>query len=99
MNIHVGNLARETSEPQLRESFAKFGEVTRVKIVLDKIDGTPKGFGFVEMPTSDHAKAAIAGLHGKDLGGRILEVSESRSQGDRSTSATGTAAVPLPEKQ
>jgi len=98
MNIHVGNLARETNESQLRESFAKFGEVTRVKIVLDKIDNTPKGFGFVEMPTVEHAQAAIAGLHGRDLGGRLLEVSESRSQMDRSTSVTGTAAVPLPRK-
>ena len=94
MNIHVGNLAKETSEPQLRESFAKYGDVTKVKIVMDKIAGTPKGFGFVEMPTLDQANAAIAGLNGKDLGGNLLAVSESRS----TTSATGTAAVPIPKK-
>jgi len=99
MNIHVGNLAKETSEPQLRESFAKFGDVTKVKIVMDKIAGTPKGFGFVEMPTLDQANAAIAGLNGKDLGGHLLAVSESRANEDRSTSATGTAAVPVPKKQ
>jgi len=85
MNIHVGNLAKETGETQLRETFAQFGEVTRVKIILDKITNTPKGFGFVDMPTTEHAKAAIAGLHGKDLGGNILQVSESRSGGDRTT--------------
>lgn len=93
MNIHVGNLAKETSEPQLRESFATFGDVTKVKIVMDKITGIPKGFGFVEMPTLDQANAAIAGLNGKDLGGKLLEVSESRS----TTNATGTAAVPVPK--
>ncbi|MBI5265840.1 MAG: RNA-binding protein [candidate division Zixibacteria bacterium] len=99
MNIHVGNLARETSEPQLRDSYAKFGEGSRVRIVLDKLDGRPKGFGFVEMPTQEHAQAAIAGLNGTDMGGKIMEVSEARSNGARPANATGTAAVPLPEKQ
>ena len=97
MNIHVGNLAKETSEPQLRESFATFGDVTKVKIVMDKITGMPKGFGFVEMPTLDHANAAIAGLNGKDLGGNLLAVSESRRDENTSTNATGTAAVPVPK--
>ena len=98
MNIHVGNLAKETSEPQLRESFAKFGDVSKVKIVMDKLTGTPKGFGFVEMPTLDHANAAIAGLNGKDLGGNLLAVSESRPREEHAMNATGTAAVPVPKK-
>jgi RNA recognition motif-containing protein len=99
MNIHVGNLAKETDEPQLRESFAKFGDVTKVRIVMDKVTGTPKGFGFVEMPTLDHANAAIAGLNGKDLGGHLLAVSQSRSGEDRTANSTGAAAVPVPKKQ
>lgn len=98
MNIHVGNLAKETTETQLRESFAKFGEVTKVKIVMDKVTTLPKGFGFVEMPTLDHANAAIVGLNGKDLGGNLLAVSESRRDEVTATNATGTAAVPVPKK-
>ncbi len=81
MNIYVGNLARETAEQELRQSFEKFGEVTRVSIVLDKIDGRPKGFGFVEMSSDEHGKAAIVGLNGKELGGRTLNVNEARSKG------------------
>ncbi len=81
MNIYVGNLARETAEQELRQSFEKFGEVTRVSIVLDKIDGRPKGFGFVEMSSDEHGKAAIAGLNGKEMGGRALNVNEARSKG------------------
>lgn len=98
MNIHVGNLAKETSEPQLRETFAKFGEVTKVRIVMDKVTTLPKGFGFVEMPTLEQGNAAIAGLNGKDLGGNLLAVSESRRDENTPTSVTGTAAVPVPKK-
>lgn len=98
MNIHVGNLAKETSEQQLRESFAKFGEVTKVKIVMDKVTTLPKGFGFVEMPTLEHANAAIVGLNGKDLGGNLLAVSESRRDENAPANGTGTTAVPVPKK-
>jgi len=89
MKIYVGNLANSTSEPELRQSFEKFGEVTRVNIVLDKIDGKPKGFGFVEMPTLEQANAAILGLNGKDLGGQALTINEARSNPTKTDAATG----------
>lgn len=89
MKIYVGNLANSTSEPELRQSFEKFGEVTRVNIVLDKVDGKPKGFGFVEMPTLEQANAAILGLNGKDLGGQALAINEARSNPSKTDATTG----------
>lgn len=78
MKLHVGNLSQETTEPQLRETFEKYGAVTSVNLVVDKTDGKSKGFGFVEMNSEENGKSAIAGLHGKELGGNMLNVSEAR---------------------
>lgn len=78
MKIYVGNLAQETTEPQLRESFAAFGETSSVSIVLDKESGKPRGFGFVEMASAEEGQKAIAGLHGKELSGNQLKVSEAK---------------------
>jgi RNA recognition motif-containing protein len=82
MNIFVGNLSHQTAEAELRQTFEKYGEVTRVNIITDKLDGRPKGFGFVEMSSQEHAQAAIAGLNGKELGGRALTVNEARQRTD-----------------
>jgi len=78
MNIYVGNLSREVTQEELREAFTAFGRVTSVSIVKDKYTGQPRGFGFVEMPATAEAQAAITGLGGKDLKGRRLIVSEAR---------------------
>ena len=83
MNIYVGNLSSQTGEADLRKTFESFGEVTQVSIIKDKFSGEPKGFGFVEMPAKDHAQAAIAGLNGKELNGRTLNVNEARPKTDR----------------
>jgi len=83
MNIYVGNLAHETAEPELRQTFEKYGEVTKVSIVLDKIDQKPRGFAFVEMSSNEHAQAAITGLNGTELGGRTLKVNVSTPKVDR----------------
>lgn len=89
MKIYVGNLSRETAEPELRQTFEKFGQVTSVVIAMDKIDSKPKGFGFIEMPTLDQANAAILGLNGKDLGGQVLTVNEARSGNNKMKETTG----------
>ncbi len=83
MNIYVGNLARETTEAELRQAFEAFGQVSSVAIIKDKYSGESRGFGFVEMPNTAEAQAAIAGLNGKDLGGRTLNVNEARPREDR----------------
>lgn len=82
MNIYVGNLPRQTGESELRQIFEKYGEVSKVSIITDKFSGEPRGFGFVEMPSKEHAQAAITELHGTDLSGRTLNVSEARPRTD-----------------
>lgn len=78
MKIYVGNLSPETTESQLRESFMKFGEISSLSIITDKLSGKSKGFAFVEMASGDHAQAAISGLNGHDLGGSLLKVNEAK---------------------
>lgn len=78
MNIYVGNLSYNVSEDDLKAVFAEFGEVESVKIITDKFSGQSKGFGFVEMPNSGEAQAALAALNGKDVKGRALNVNEAR---------------------
>jgi RNA recognition motif-containing protein len=87
MNIYVGNLSFDLTEDALRQEFEAHGEVASASIIRDKFSGRSRGFGFVEMPSDEHAKAAIAGLNGKTLLGRNLTVNEARPRkeggGDR----------------
>jgi len=78
MNIYVGNLSRDVTEEDLRETFEAFGKVESVTIIKDKFSGESRGFGFVEMPTKTEAQSAIAGVNGKELKGRPLNVNEAR---------------------
>lgn len=78
MNLYVGNLPYRITEDQLREAFEEFGEVTSCTIIKDRTTGQSKGFGFVEMSNDSEAKAAIAGLNGRDLQGRHITVNEAR---------------------
>jgi RNA recognition motif-containing protein len=78
LNIHVGNLAREVTEEELRRAFESFGRVAAARIITDRYSGVSRGFGFVEMPDKDEAQAAIQGLNMKELAGRTLDISEAR---------------------
>ena len=78
MNIYVGNLSYSLTESELRDAFAQFGDVSSVKILVDRETGRSRGFGFVEMPNQVEAAAAVAHLNGKDLDGRALRVNEAR---------------------
>ena len=77
-NLFVGNMSFQTTEADLNELFKPFGQVTRVHLVMDRETGRARGFAFVEMPNDDEAAKAIAGLDGKELGGRNLKVNEAR---------------------
>ena len=77
MKIYVGNISHSTTEDELRAAFTPFGNVDSCRLATDKMSGKPKGFGFLEMNNDTEAKAAIAGLDGKDLGGRTLKVNVS----------------------
>ena len=82
MNIYVGNLSFDVTEGELREQFEAFGEVASVSIVKDKYSGQSRGFAFVEMPSKPEGEAAIAGLKGKALKDRTLDVNEARPRSD-----------------
>jgi len=87
MNVYVGNLSYEVTEEELSQAFEQSGQVESVRIIMDKYSGRSKGFGFVEMPSDHEAQAAIEGLNGKELKGRVLNVNEARprteNRGDR----------------
>jgi len=77
-NLFVGNMSFQTSEADLRALFEPFGQISRVHIAMDRETGRARGFAFVEMPNDAEAAKAIAGLDGKDVGGRNLKVNEAR---------------------
>lgn len=83
MNIYVGNLSRQASGDDLREAFEEFGNVESAHVVKDKFTGESRGFGFVEMPSNDEARAAIDSMNGKEFMGRPLNVNEARPRKDR----------------
>ena len=89
MRIYIGNFGYDTREQELREAFEAHGQVQEVSMVMDRDTGRPKGFGFVEMPTSAEAQAAISALNGKEFGGRPATVNEARPRQERSSGGGG----------
>ena len=83
MNIFVGNLAFGSTDQDIRELFEPYGVVDTINIITDRDTGRAKGFGFVEMPESQAAKAAIQGLNGTELEGRALTVNEAKPREPR----------------
>ena len=75
--IYVGNLPFTSTEDDVRQLFAEYGDVIDVSLPNDRETGRPRGFGFVEMD-NENADKAIRGLDGKDFGGRSLRVNEAR---------------------
>jgi cold-inducible RNA-binding protein len=73
-NIYVGNLTFDVNSAQLESLFASYGEVTSANIITDRETGRSRGFGFVEMGSSEAAQTAISELNGTDHGGRQLTV-------------------------
>ena len=83
VNIYVGNLAYSVTEEQLRDAFGQFGEVDKVSIIMDRMTGRSKGFGFVEMQDDSEAEAAIRGLNEQPINGRAVRVNEARPREER----------------
>jgi cold-inducible RNA-binding protein len=88
-NIFVGNLSFGATEDSLRSLFEAYGTVERVSVVTDRDTGQARGFGFVEMSANAEADRAIAGLNGKELDGRALNVNEARPKTERSGGGGG----------
>ncbi len=79
--LYVGNLPFSADESQIRDLFSQNGRtVNEVKVITDRDTGRPRGFGFVEMGSSEDADGAIRELNGRDFGGRALTVNEARER-------------------
>lgn len=91
MKILVRNLSRETSEAELLALFQEYGDVQYCKLVMDKVTGKTKGFGFVEMPRPGEARAAIKGLNYRELDGSRIRVKKAEER-EAGVDAKGPAA-------
>jgi RNA recognition motif-containing protein len=89
MNIYVANISFKASEDELKELFEQHGDVTSVKIIMDKLTNRSRGFGFVEMADSTSAKQAINDLNGFNFQGKELVVNEARPKTDAPRSGGG----------
>jgi RNA recognition motif-containing protein len=82
MNIYVANIPFKASESELKELFEQHGEVTSVKIIIDKLTNRSRGFGFIEMADTAAGKQAIQELNGYNFLGKDLVVNEARPKED-----------------
>jgi cold-inducible RNA-binding protein len=87
--LYVGNLSYSTTEDDLREAFAKIGEVQSAKLIIDPTNGRSKGFGFIEMASDEDGDKAITALNGTALSDRTITVNEARPQQPRPRSGFG----------
>jgi len=78
MNIYIGNLNYQVRENDLQQLLAEYGEITSVKVIMDRETGRSKGFSFVEMPNDAAAQEVIEKLNGTEYEGRALVVKEAR---------------------
>lgn len=76
--LYVGNLSYNMTDDSLKDAFAQAGTVESATIIVDKMSGRSKGFGFVEMSNDEEAQAAIDMWDGKELDGRTIKVNEAR---------------------
>ena len=91
MDIYVGNLPYAATDPDLQDLFEQYGKVASARVILDRMSGRSKGFGFIEMPEQSEGKAAIDALNGADFMGRSIRVNESqpKPQGERRSGGGG----------
>jgi RNA recognition motif-containing protein len=81
--LYVGGISYNTTQQGLQDAFAQAGQVDSAAIIMDRMTGRSKGFGFVEMTDDAGAQAAIDMWNGKELDGRRLTVNEARPKEDR----------------
>lgn len=87
--LYVGSLPYSTTEADLRALFEACGAVVSATVIIDRMSGRSKGFGFVEMSSDEEADAAVQKLHGSEMGGRKLVVNEARPLGERKPGGGG----------
>jgi len=87
--LFVGNLSFDTTENDLQDAFAAHGTVTETNLMMDRVSGRPRGFGFITMSTPEEAQKAIAALNGAQLGGRALTVNVAKPREERAGGGGG----------
>ena len=81
--LFVGNLSFNTTENDLQDAFAAHGTVVEANLMMDRVSGRPRGFGFVTMGSPEEAQKAIDAMNGKELDGRALTVNIARPREER----------------
>jgi RNA recognition motif-containing protein len=84
MKVYVGNLSKQVNDAQLNDLAVPYGTLTSANVATERSSGESKGFGFLEYGNPDEARAAIAGLDGRDVNGQVLKVNEARPRKDGS---------------
>jgi|ERR1043166_9623461 RNA recognition motif-containing protein len=87
--LFVGNLSFNTTENDLQDTFAAHGNVLEANLMMDRMSGRPRGFGFVTMSTPEEAQAAIDALNGKSIDGRALTVNLAKPREERTGGGNG----------
>jgi cold-inducible RNA-binding protein len=82
MNIYVGNLSYEATQDDVRAAFEAHGAVSSVSIIMDKMTGRSRGFGFVEMADAGQGQAAISALNLQEIRGRAMTVNEAKPKSE-----------------
>lgn len=78
MKVYVGNLSKQITDAQLNELAVPYGTLVSANVATERSSGESKGFGFIEYTKEEEARAAIAGLDGRDVNGQTLKVNESK---------------------
>jgi cold-inducible RNA-binding protein len=78
MKVYVGNLSRQITDAQLSDLAIPFGKVVSANVTTERSGGASRGFGFLEFSNDGEARAAIAGLDGRDVNGQALTVNEAK---------------------
>ena len=92
--LFVGNLSFNTTENDLHDAFAAHGTVVEANLMMDRMSGRPRGFGFVTMGTPEEAQKAIEALNGKALDGRTITVNIARPKEERPPGGGGGGRGP-----
>lgn len=87
--LYVGNLSYSTTSDELQQAFAQAGSVVEAVVMMDKMTGRSRGFGFVTMADQESADRAIEMYNGKDMGGRVIVVNEARPMEQRAPRGGG----------
>src|SRR5436305_6231184 len=88
--LYVGNLSYSVTDADLERMFAAHGTVRSAQVIMDRDTGRSKGFGFVEMKSSEQAEAAIQAMNGQDNNGRALTVNVAKPREDRGGSRSSS---------